>query len=275
VPSAPSEKACCADSSSRSFIHELHGDCGRTVNFVSLTYVNGKQLRRVLYRSIKKERCDMDDRQLRQEVLAELDFEPSINAANIGVAADDGVVTLSGHVASYAEKSAAEQAARRVKRVRAIAQEIEVRYPSDKKTADDEIAKRALSIIKWHAMIPQDAIQVTVQRGWITLSGQVHWQYQKKAAEDGVRKLSGVTGVTNTISLKPSAIASDIKKKIEDALARHARIEAEAIHVHVLDGNRVELEGKVGSWEEREAAENAAWSVTGVQSVDDRLMIAP
>jgi osmotically-inducible protein OsmY len=247
----------------------------RTRTFRSLTYVNGKQFGRALYHSIEKERCDMDDRQLQQEVLAELDFEPSINAANIGVAADDGVVTLSGHVTSYAEKSAAEQAARRVKRVRAIAQEIEVRYPSDKKTADDEIAKRALSIIKWHAMIPQDAIQVTVQRGWITLSGQVHWQYQKRAAEDGVRKLSGVTGVTNTISLKPSAIATDIKKKIEDALARHAQIEAEAIRVHVLDGNRVELEGKVGSWEEREAAENAAWSVTGVQSVDDRLMIAP
>jgi osmotically-inducible protein OsmY len=124
-------------------------------------------------------------------------------------------------------------------------------------------------------MIPLDAIQVTVQRGWVTLTGQVGWQYQKNAAEDGVRKLSGVTGVTNTISLKAATMASDIKKKIEDALARHAQIEAEAIRVNVLDGNRVWLEGRVNSWEKREAAENGAWSVAGVESVDDRLMIGP
>ena len=135
----------------------------------------------------------MDDRQLQQEVLDELDFDPSIDAAHIGVAADNGVVTLTGHVFSYAEKLAVEQAARRVKGVRAVAQEIEVRYPSDKKTADDEIAKRALSIIKWDTMIPQQAVQVTVQKGLVTLAGQVNWQYQKKAAEDAVRKLSGVT----------------------------------------------------------------------------------
>ena len=176
----------------------------------------------------------MDDRQLQQEVLDELDFDPSIDAAHIGVAADNGVVTLTGHVFSYAEKLAVEQAARRVKGVRAVAQEIEVRYPSDKKTADDEIAKRAPSIIEWDTMIPQQAVQVTVQKGLVTLAGRVNWQYQKKAAEDAVRKLSGVSAVVNNISLKPAVIASDIKKNIEDALSRRAQIEADTIRV-VLD----------------------------------------
>jgi len=217
----------------------------------------------------------MDNKLVRQDVLDQLEFEPSIDAANIGVAVDDGVVTLSGHVWSYAQKLAAERATRQVKGVRAIAQEIEVRYPSDKKTADDEIAKRALNVLKWHAMIPQDAVKVTVQKGWVTLTGEVNWQYQRKAAEDAIWKLSGVTGVTDGISLKPTASVSDIKKKIEDALTRHAQIEAQAVRVHVRDGNKVSLEGMVDSWDEREAIENAAWSVAGVQSVDDRLTIAP
>lgn len=217
----------------------------------------------------------MDNKLVRQDVLDQLEFEPSIDAANIGVAVDDGVVILSGHVWSYAQKLAAERAARQVKGVRAIAQEIEVRYPSDKKTADDEIARRALNVLKWHAMIPQDAVKVTVQKGWVTLTGEVNWQYQRKAAEDAIWKLSGVTGVTDSISLKPTASVSDIKKKIEDALTRHAQIEAQAVRVHVRDGNKVSLEGMVDSWDEREAIENAAWSVAGVQSVDDQLTIAP
>jgi len=216
----------------------------------------------------------MDDRQLRQNILDELEFEPSISAANIGVAVEDGVVTLTGHVASYAEKLAAERAVRKIKGVRAIAQEIEVRYPSDKKTADDEIAKRALSVLAWHAMIPQDTVKVTVQKGWVTLAGEVNWQYQKKSAEDAVRKLSGVTGVINNISLRPAVSVTDIKRKIEGALARHAYIEAEGIRVNVQDGNKVLIEGKVDSWDEREAVEDAAWSVEGVQVVDDRLTIA-
>jgi len=215
----------------------------------------------------------MDNKQLRQNVLDELEFEPSVDAANIGVAVDGGVVTLSGHVSSYAEKLATEQAVRKVKGVRAIAQEIEVRYPTDKTTADDEIAKRALSVLKWHAEIPDGAVKVTVQKGWVTLAGEVNWQYQKKTAEDAVRKLTGVTGVINNISLKPTIFASDIKRKIEGALARHAHHEAEAIRVNVRDGNKVVLEGNVNSWEEREAVEDAAWSIAGVQSVDDRLTI--
>ena len=139
----------------------------------------------------------MSDSALRQDIIDELDFEPSVKAAHIGVAVDSGVVTLSGHVCSYAEKLAAEQAAKRVKGVKAIAQEIEVRYPSDLKTADDEIAKRAVNILRWSAVVPQDAVQVKVQDGWVTLSGQLEWQFQRTAAETEIRRLSGVAGVIN------------------------------------------------------------------------------
>ena len=216
----------------------------------------------------------MDNALVRKNVLDELEFEPSLDATHIGVVVDDGVVTLSGHVSSFAEKIAAENAARRVRGVRAIAEEIEVRYPSDKKTADDEIAKRCLNILKWDTTIPPDAVNVTVQNGWVTLAGQVTWQFQRKAAEDAVRKLSGVVGVTNAISIKPTLYTSDIKRKIEEALRRHAEVEAKAIRVSIVDGNRVILEGKVDNWDERQAVENAAWSVAGVQSVNDRLTIS-
>jgi osmotically-inducible protein OsmY len=216
----------------------------------------------------------MDDKQLRQNIIDELEFEPSVDAQDIGVAVSDGVVTLSGHVFSYAQKVAAQHAVQRIKGVRAIAQEIEVRYPGEKKTADDEIAKRALNILKWDAVIPEEMVKVTVQKGWVLLTGEVDWQFQKKAAEDAIRKLSGVTGVSNSIVIKPRVSASDIKKKIEAALARNAHVESRAIRVNVSDGNKVRLEGAVDSWDDRDIVENAAWSVPGVQSVDNRLAIA-
>jgi osmotically-inducible protein OsmY len=215
----------------------------------------------------------VNDKELQQNIIDELDFEPSVDSAHIGVAVENGVVTVTGHVSSYAEKTAVERATRRVKGVRAIAQEIEVRYPSDKKTGDDEIAKRAVSILQWDAVVPQGAIDVTVQKGWVTLAGEVNWQYQRKAAEDAIMKLSGVNGVINNIALKPAVHISDVQKQIEDALSRHAKFEAHAIRVSVRDGNKVSLEGKVESWDERDAVEDAAWSVPGVQSVDDRLTI--
>jgi osmotically-inducible protein OsmY len=215
----------------------------------------------------------MDDKQLRRNVLDALEFEPSVNSASIGVAVDDGVVSLSGHVTRYMEKFAAERAVWDVRGVRAVADEIEVRYPGEKKTADDEIAKRAISILNWYALTPPGSVKVTVQRGCVVLTGEVDWQYQKRAAEDAVRKLSGVMAVVNNIKLKPVVQASDIKKQIEDALARHAKVEAAAIRVIVQDANKVVLEGNVDSWDEREAVENAAWSVIGVHSVDDRLTI--
>jgi hyperosmotically inducible protein len=216
----------------------------------------------------------MSELQLRQDVVDELEFEPSVGAAHIGVAVDKGVVTLTGHVASYAEKQVAIAAVRRVKGVRAIAEEIEVRYPSDKKTSDDEIAKRAIDILSWDTTVPSGSIQVMVRDGWVTLTGSVDWNYQKKQAEEDVRKLSGVRGVINTIEIKPTVQADDVKRKIEEALKRHAEIEANAIRVTVHEHNKVLLEGKVGSWDERHAVENAAWSAPGVKSVEDR-MIGP
>ena len=216
----------------------------------------------------------MNDLSLRSDVLDELEFEPSVDAANIGVAADKGVVTLSGHVASYAEKTATLAAVRRVTGVRGIADEIEVRYPSHKKTSDDEIAKRALDILRWDATLPADTMRVLVRDGWITLTGKVNWYYQKKNADDDVRKLSGVHGVINNIEIAPSVQASNIKQKIEDALKRHAEVEAKGINVIVQNGNKVVLEGKVDNWDERVAVETAAWSAPGVASVEDNLKIA-
>ena len=215
----------------------------------------------------------MSDLQLRQDVVDELEFEPSVNAAHIGVAVDKGVVTLSGHVGSYAEKTAAVRAARRIRGVRAIADDIEVRYASDKKTSDDEIAKRAIDILEWDTVVPSGSIDVTVREGWVTLSGNVDWYYQKKAAEEDIQKLSGVRGVINTIEIKPRLKADDVKKKIEDALKRHAEVEAKEIRVTVRDNDRVILEGKVDNWDERYAVENAAWSAPGVRSVEDRLLV--
>jgi len=216
----------------------------------------------------------MRDIELRQLVLDELDFDPRVNAAHIGVSADNGVVTLTGHVGSYAEKLAAEQAARRVKGVHALAEEIEVRFPSDKKTADDEIAARALSILRWSAVLPPDAIQVKVQHGWVSLSGEVEWQFQRRAAESAVRKLSGVVGVVNSLTIRPRVQASDVKRKIEDALKRNAEIHARGIRVSVLDGGHVTLDGQVQDWRERDAVERAAWSAPGVVRIDDHLTVA-
>jgi osmotically-inducible protein OsmY len=215
----------------------------------------------------------MNDLNLRQNILDELEFEPRVHAANIGVAVEKGVVTLTGHVTSYAEKLAAEAATQRVYGVRAIAQEIEVRYPSDKKSSDDEIATRALNIIAWDATIPDENIQIKVQNGWITLSGAVDWNYQKAAAERAVRKLSGVIGVTNLMIVKPRVAAANVKERIEDALKRNAEVEADHIQVHV-SGNKVTLNGKVHTWYERSVAERAAWAEAGVTAVEDRLTIA-
>ena len=214
----------------------------------------------------------MDDKTLRQFIIDELDFEPSVNAANIGVAAEKGVITLTGHANSYAEKHAVEQAVRRIKGVRGIAEEIKVRYPGDKKTDDDQIAERAVNIIAWNATLPDDEVKVQVTGGWVTLEGTVEWNYQRVAAESSVRKLTGVVGVTNHIVVKPHLQPSDIKGKILAALKRDAELEADSIHVDV-DGSKVKLEGKVKAWRERVVAERAAWAAPGVTSVIDNLRI--
>lgn len=215
----------------------------------------------------------MNDRDLRQNIIDELEFEPSISATHIGVAVENGVVTLTGHVENYVQKIAAERAIRRVKGVKAIAQEIEVRFPDQPKREDDEIAQRALSILKWSVQVPEDAIQIEVQKGWITLTGAVEWQYQRLAAEAAVRRLSGVRGVSNLIEIKPRVAAADITRKIMESLKRNAQLEADSIRVTV-DKDKVILEGKVKAWYERNLAEQAAWSAPGVKEVDDRLSIS-
>jgi osmotically-inducible protein OsmY len=216
----------------------------------------------------------VSDKTLRQDVIDELDFDPSFDSANIGVAALNGVVTVTGHVNSYSEKVAAEKAAQRVRGVRAIAQEIVVRHAGDKKTADDQIAERALSIIAWNARIPGNEVKVKVAQGWVTLSGNVHWHYQSAAAESAVRHLSGVVGVTNLIEVKPMAQPQDVRAMILEALKRTAEVEADSIGV-LVHGNRVTLEGKVKAWYERGVAERAAWSVPGVATVENNLDLGP
>lgn len=215
----------------------------------------------------------MSDAQLRQDIVDELEFDPSFSGEHIGVAVDKGIVTLGGHVNSYAEKLAAIAATRRVKGVHAIAENIEVHRPNQKEMSDDQIAKRAYDILNWDVLVPPNAVDVLVHDGWLTLSGNVNWYFERTAAEDDVRKLSGVRGITNMIAIKPYIDSSNVKSKIESALKRYAEIEASAIKVSVASGNKVVLEGAVDTWGERRAVEDAAWSVPGVASVEDRLTI--
>jgi osmotically-inducible protein OsmY len=216
----------------------------------------------------------MNELRLRDDILDELSYEPIVDAAHIGVTVDQNVVTLSGHVSSYAQKLAAIAAARRVKGVQGVADEIEVRHSSDARTSDDEIAKRAIDVLVWDSVVPGDAIKVTVHDGLVTLTGKVNWHYQRSSAERDVQRLSGVRGVVNNIEIEPHAKAESVKRKIEDALKRHAEVEAKDIRVIVRDDNEVLLEGKVQSWDEKVAVENAAWSAPGVKNVRDRLTIA-
>ena len=215
----------------------------------------------------------MSELKLRDDILDELAYEPIVDPAHIGVAVDQDVVTLTGHVASYAQKLAAISAVRRVKGVHGIADEIEVRYSSDEKTSDDEIAKRVINVLSWDSVIPSNAIQVTVRDGLVILTGKVNWYYQKSSAERDIRGLSGVRSVVNNIEIEPHARPENVKKKIEAALRRHAEIEAKDIHVTVRDDDEVLLEGKVRNWDEKLAVENAAWSASGVKNVKDKLTV--
>ncbi len=216
----------------------------------------------------------MNDIQLQQAVLDELQWEPSVEASHIGVTASNGVVTLTGHVQSYAEKRAAEDAARCVRGVGAIVQEIEVRIPAIDGNEDDEIAKRALSILRWSVVIPHERITVMVEHGVVTLSGEVEWQYLKDRVETGIRQLSGVVGVINTIVIKPVVEPIDeseqLREKIKAALERQADVEADKVGISI-DGGKVTISGLVRSWSERLAIENAAWSAPGVTQVIDQM----
>ena len=212
----------------------------------------------------------MDDKTLRSRIIEELDWDPRFDAANIGVAVEDGVATLTGHVDSYAEKVAVEKVVKRVKGVRAVAEEVEVRTALSSKTTDDQIARRAADALAWNVSVPKNAVSIKVQNGYITLEGEVDWQYQRGRAEECVRNLLGVKGVTNMVKLKSRASTPDIQKRIEEALKRNAAVEAKAIRVAVSDG-KVTLEGKVDDWSELEAVESAVWAAPGVTAGVDNI----
>lgn len=214
----------------------------------------------------------MTDASLQQAVLDELDWEPSVNAAHIGVRATNGIVTLTGYVDNYSEKLAAEKAAGRVDGVKAVAVDLDVRYSSSDMQGDDDIAKRALQVLCWDVDVPKEKVEVQVENGWVTLTGDVTWNYERDAAEKDVRKLSGVTGVTNFINIKPMVYASDVRDKITAAFARNSLIDEDDIIVTV-DGSKVTLDGSVDTWSDRELVESTAWSAPGVTWVDDRLTV--
>jgi len=217
------------------------------------------------------------DAELQRDVMTQLKWEPTIHAAEIGVAVKDGVVALSGNVDSYGKKWAADRAAKRVFGVKAVTEEIKVTPAGSYKRTDKEIAQAVTNVLHWNVWVPSDRVKVMVQDGRITLSGDVDWYYQKERAEDAVRHLVGVLGVINSITIKPPmavAKAIEVKNRIEDALKRNARLllAAQKIQVESL-GSTVILRGSVGSLDEYGEAEYAAWSAPGVTQVENKLTV--
>ncbi len=214
------------------------------------------------------------DRQLQQDVSAELEWEPSVHAAHIGVEVREGVVTLAGQVASYAEKWSAERVAQRVSGVKAMATELTVQLTSLSQRTDADIAASVENLLEWSATLPAGVIKVMVEGGWVTLSGTVDWKFQKQSAADSIRHLMGVVGVSDQITIKPSVSATVVKSDIEAALKRAALADAHQIAVTV-HGTDVTLSGTVHNWAERETATNSAWRTPGVRNVVDMMVLTP
>jgi osmotically-inducible protein OsmY len=210
------------------------------------------------------------DQEIQKDVMAELRWDAQIQPNEIGVAVKDGVVTLTGWVESYWKRWAAEDAARRVAGVKAVADDLEVKLATER--TDPDIAAAAVHALEWDSSVPAGKLHVTVSKGWVTLRGEVEWQYQRQAAESAVRRLAGVKGVTNLIAVKPSIFPSELKKKIEDALIRNAQLDAKNISVEV-QGSKAILRGTVRAWIDKEEAERVAWSAPGITSVDNRITL--
>jgi osmotically-inducible protein OsmY len=212
------------------------------------------------------------DVQLKKDVSAELEWEPSIHSTEVGVAVKDGVVTLTGHLDTYAEKYAIEKAVARVAGVKAIAVEVDVKLEPGHKRRDTEIAAAAESALKWHSLIPHERIQVKVEKGWVTLKGEVDWDYQRQNAFRAVRSLTGVVGVSNAITLKASITPANVTNRIHEAFTRHADREAKNVEV-IVNGNAVTLRGTVDSWGERAAADVAVWAAPGITRVVNEIKV--
>jgi osmotically-inducible protein OsmY len=212
-----------------------------------------------------------DDEKLKQAVLDELNWEPSINEAHIGVSAKSGVITLMGHVETYSEKCAAEKAVRRVKDVKAVVEEIKVQLPFSIKHGDEDIAAAAAYRLKWDSAVADDSVKVRVEKGWVTLTGEVDWYYQQEAAVNDVRGLWGVVGVSNEITIRPKPNTTKIREDIMVALNR-SWFDPATINVTAHDG-KVKLTGNVVSWHERDQAGSTAWAAPGTTSVENDIAI--